>query len=56
MRGNGLDSLEASGSTNGSAGLITAYEIAEQQFIKDGNNRGDPCDGWGSECRADKRE
>lgn len=34
-----LDSLEASGSTNGSAGLITAYEIAEQQFIKDGNNR-----------------
>ena len=34
-----LDSLEASGSTNGSAGLITAYEIAEQQFIKGGNNR-----------------
>lgn len=34
-----LDSLKASGSTNGSAGLITAYEIAEQQFIKDGNNR-----------------
>ena len=34
-----LDSLEVSGSTNGSAGLITAYEIAEQQFIKDGNNR-----------------
>ena len=34
-----LDSLEASGSTNGSAGLITAYEIAEQQFINDGNNR-----------------
>lgn len=34
-----INSLEAGGSTAGSAGLITAYEIAEKYFIKDGNNR-----------------
>jgi len=34
-----LYSLEASGSTNGAAGIITAYELAEEYFIKDGNNR-----------------
>lgn len=31
--------LEASGSTAGSAGIETAYEIAERYFISDGNNR-----------------
>lgn len=35
----GLDSMTASGSTNGSAGINTAYEVAEQYFIKGGNNR-----------------
>lgn len=34
-----LDSLEAYGSTNGSTGINTAYELAEQYFIPDGNNR-----------------
>lgn len=34
-----LNSLEASGSTNGSAGIQTAYELAEENYIKDGNNR-----------------
>ena len=34
-----LDSLTAYGSTNGSAGINTAYELAEKYFIKGGNNR-----------------
>lgn len=34
-----LSDLEASGSTNGSAGIETAYELAEQYFIDGGNNR-----------------
>ncbi len=34
-----IEQLEASGSTNGSAGIETAYEIAEEYFIKGGNNR-----------------
>ncbi|MCR5214267.1 MAG: von Willebrand factor type A domain-containing protein [Eubacterium sp.] len=34
-----LENLEASGSTNGSAGINTAYEVAEEYFIKNGNNR-----------------
>ena len=34
-----IENLSASGSTNGSAGIQTAYEIAEKYFIKDGNNR-----------------
>lgn len=34
-----INSLEAGGSTAGSAGIITAYEIAEENFIKGGNNR-----------------
>ncbi len=34
-----LDSLEAGGSTHGSKGIITAYELAERYFIKGGNNR-----------------
>ncbi|MBP1565208.1 MAG: von Willebrand factor type A domain-containing protein [Oscillospiraceae bacterium] len=34
-----LHSLEASGSTNGAAGINTAYELAEKYFIKGGNNR-----------------
>lgn len=34
-----LEELEAYGSTNGSAGINTAYEIAEDYFIKGGNNR-----------------
>lgn len=34
-----LNSLEASGSTNGSAGIQTAYALAESNFIKGGNNR-----------------
>ncbi len=34
-----LDNLEASGSTNGSAGISTAYELAEEYFIEGGNNR-----------------
>ncbi len=34
-----VNSLEADGSTNGSSGIITAYEIAEKYFIKGGNNR-----------------
>ncbi len=34
-----VNSLEAGGSTAGSAGIITAYEIAEENFIKGGNNR-----------------
>ncbi|MDD6810496.1 MAG: von Willebrand factor type A domain-containing protein [Lachnospiraceae bacterium] len=34
-----INSLEAGGSTAGSAGIMTAYEIAEKYFIKGGNNR-----------------
>lgn len=34
-----LDSLEAGGSTHGSAGIETAYELAEKHFIEGGNNR-----------------
>ncbi len=34
-----LNALEASGSTNGSAGIITAYSIAQDYFIEGGNNR-----------------
>ena len=34
-----IEQLEAGGSTNGSAGIETAYEIAEEYFIKGGNNR-----------------
>ena len=34
-----IEGLEAYGSTNGSAGIKTAYELAEKYFIKGGNNR-----------------
>lgn len=34
-----LDSLEAGGSTQGSAGIQTAYELAEKHFIEGANNR-----------------
>ena len=34
-----IDKLEAGGSTAGGAGIQKAYEIAEQNFIPDGNNR-----------------
>jgi len=34
-----LENLEAGGSTAGSAGIEKAYELAEEYFIKDGNNR-----------------
>ena len=34
-----LDRLEAGGSTNGGAGISLAYAMAEQAFIKEGNNR-----------------
>lgn len=34
-----ISNLEAGGSTAGSAGIQTAYEIAEKYFIKGGNNR-----------------
>lgn len=34
-----IEELEAYGSTNGSAGINTAYDIAEKYFIKGGNNR-----------------
>lgn len=34
-----IEELEASGSTNGSAGINTAYELAEEYFIEGGNNR-----------------
>lgn len=36
---NAIDSLMAGGGTNGSDGIVTAYEIAEQYFIEGGNNR-----------------
>ena len=34
-----VDSLFASGSTNGGEGIITAYDIAQKYFIEGGNNR-----------------
>lgn len=34
-----INSLEAGGSTAGSKGIITAYELAEEYFIEGGNNR-----------------
>ena len=34
-----IEGLEANGSTNGSAGINTAYELAEKYFIEGGNNR-----------------
>ena len=34
-----IDNLVAGGSTNGSAGLHTAYDIARQHFVKFGTNR-----------------
>ena len=34
-----LEALEAGGSTNGSAGIETAYRLAEEYFIEGGNNR-----------------
>lgn len=34
-----MESLTASGSTNGEAGITTAYQLAEKHFIEGGNNR-----------------
>lgn len=34
-----INSLSAGGSTNGEAGIIKAYEIAEENYIPGGNNR-----------------
>ena len=34
-----ISELEAHGSTNGSAGILRAYEIAEKYYVKDGVNR-----------------
>ena len=34
-----INSLEASGSTNGESGLKKAYQLAEKHFISNGNNR-----------------
>ncbi len=34
-----ITELEAHGSTNGSAGILRAYEIAEKYYVKDGVNR-----------------
>ena len=34
-----IDRLSASGSTNGEGGILTAYDIAEANFIEGGNNR-----------------
>ncbi len=36
---NAIDGLTAGGSTAGSRGIITAYELAEKYFIDGGNNR-----------------
>lgn len=36
---NAIDKLGAGGSTAGAAGILTAYEIAQQNFIPNGNNR-----------------
>ncbi|MEL7530066.1 MAG: von Willebrand factor type A domain-containing protein, partial [Bacteroidota bacterium] len=35
----GINKLSSGGGTNGAQGIITAYEIAEQNFIQGGNNR-----------------
>lgn len=34
-----INNLTANGVTNGSSGIITAYDLAEKYFIQDGNNR-----------------
>lgn len=34
-----LESLEAGGSTAGEKGIMQAYKLAEEHFVKDGNNR-----------------
>jgi len=34
-----INNLRAGGGTHGSAGIITAYDLAEKNFIKGGNNR-----------------
>ena len=34
-----INTLEAGGSTAGADGIMTAYKLAEKNFIKDGNNR-----------------
>ena len=34
-----IEDLEASGSTNGGQGILSAYRLAEKYFIKGGNNR-----------------
>jgi Ca-activated chloride channel family protein len=34
-----IDDLESGGSTNGAGGIQAAYDLAQQQFIKGGNNR-----------------
>lgn len=36
---NAIDALSAYGSTNGAGGIQKAYEIAEKNFVKGGNNR-----------------
>jgi len=36
---NAIENLDAGGGTAGAEGIITAYEIAQQNFIKGGNNR-----------------
>ncbi len=36
---NAIENLRAGGGTHGSKGIITAYELAQKYFIKDGNNR-----------------
>lgn len=34
-----INNLQAGGSTAGADGIVTAYKLAEKNFIKDGNNR-----------------
>ncbi len=34
-----VDRLDANGSTNGAGGIVTAYDLAQQNFMKDGVNR-----------------
>ena len=34
-----INNLTANGGTNGSSGIITAYDLAEKYFIQNGNNR-----------------
>lgn len=36
---NAINNLEAGGSTNGEAGIVKAYQLAEKYFIQGGNNR-----------------